>query len=183
MQSTLLKVLSIPLISLFLSACGGGGSTLTLTAERLSDYNGNWQSACRYDSSTDLSFVETLYINDTDYTIYTDEFDNNNCFGTSEYTTEIEGYLYFGDYKPYASSYCSNTIEVDFVAVAVFEDGIELPTSEISSYLDLPENTSHNLICTVNGELYTGDLSLDDVRTESTRPLSMNYDKPLYAFD
>ncbi len=183
MQSTLLKVLSIPLISLFLSACGGGGSTLTLTAERLSDYNGNWQSACSYDNSTGLSSIDTFYITDTDYTIYTDEFDNNNCFGISEYTTEIEGYLYFGDYKPYASSYCSNTIEVDFVAVAVFEDGIELSTYEISSYLDLPENTSYNLMCTTNGALFTGDLSLDEGRTESTRPLSMNYDKPLYAFD
>ena len=183
MQSTLVKLLSIPLISLVLSACGGGGSSPTITPELLSDYNGNWQSVCTYDGSTDLSFVETLYITDTDYTIYIDEFDNNNCFGTSEYSTEIEGYLYFGDYKPYASNYCSNTIEVDFAAVAVFEDGIKLSPSEISSFLDLPENTSYNLMCTVNDELYTGDLSLDDGRTESTRPLSMNYDNPLYAFD
>lgn len=182
MQSTLLKVLSIPLISLFLSACGGG-ATLILTPERIANYNGNWQSVCSYDNSTGLSSIDTFYISDTDYTIYIDEFDNNNCFGISEYTTEIEGYLYFGDYKPYASSYCSNTIEVDFVAVAVFEDGIELSPSEISSYLDLPENTSHNIMCTRNSELFTGDLSIYDGRRDSTRPVSMNYDKPLYAFD
>ena len=182
MQSTLLKVLSIPLISLFLSACGGG-ATLILTPERIANYNGNWQSVCTYDGSTGLSSIDTLYISGTDYTIYIDEFDNNNCFGSSDYTTEIEGYLYFGDYKPYASAYCENTIEVDFTAAAIFEDGTQIPSSEISAYLDLPSNTSHNLMCTRNNELFTGDLSLYDGRRDSTRPLSMNYEKPLYAFD
>ncbi len=141
MLSTLLKVLSIPLISLFLSACGGGGSTVVVTAEELSDYNGNWQSACSYDNNTGLSSIDTVYISGTDYTIYIDEFDNTNCFGSSDYTTEIEGYLYFGDYRPYVSNYCENTIEVDFTAAAIYEDGIKIPSSEISFYLDLPSNT------------------------------------------
>ena len=183
MQSRLLKVLSIPLISLFLSACGAGGATITITPERLADYDGNWQSACRYDSNADLTYIETLYITGTNYTIYIDEFDNSDCFGISDYTTEIVGYLYFGEYKPYASNYCENTIEVDFAAAAIFEDGTEISPSEISAYLDLPTKTSHDIMCTRNGELFTGDLSDYDGSRFSTRPLSLNYNRPLHAFN
>ncbi|MEH6457694.1 MAG: hypothetical protein V7749_15305 [Cocleimonas sp.] len=182
MQPTLLKILSIPLISLFLSACGSGSATIILTPERIASYNGSWQSACSYNRNTDLTSIETLYVSDTEYTIYIDEFDNNNCFGSSDYTTEIEGYLYFGDYIPYASNYCDNTIEVDFTAAVIFEDGIQIASSEISAYLNLPSNTSHNIMCTRDGELFTGDLSLYDGRRDSSRPLSMNYNKPLQAF-
>lgn len=182
MQPALLKVLSIPLISLFLSACGGGSATIIITPERIADYNGNWQSACSYNSNTGLSSIDTLYASGTDYTIYIDEFDNTNCFGSSDYSTAIEGYLYFGDYRPYASDYCENTIEVDFTAAAIFEDGIKIPSSEISDYLDLPSNTSHNLMCSYGGELFTGDLSLYDGRRDSTRPVVMNYNNPLVAF-
>ena len=187
MLSTLprsLKILSIPLFSLALAACGGAsGETIIISSERFSDYEGNWQSACTYDSSTDLSSLETLYISGTDYTIFVDEFDNSDCFGNSDFTTEIEGYLYFGDYRPFASAYCENTIEVDFAPGAVFENNTEIPPSQISAYLNLPENASYNLMCTRNSELYTGDLSFVDGRTENTRPLSLNYNNPLYALD
>ena len=163
-------------------ACGGGGID-SHHYDRLSDYNGNWQSECRYDSSTDLTYIKTLYITDTQYTTFIDEYDNSDCFGNSDFTTEIEGVLYYGDYKPYASSYCENTIEVDFAATAVFEDGNEIPPAEIGEYLDLPNNnTSHNIMCTRNSTLYTGDLSLDDGRAHSSRPLSLDYDNPLKAF-
>lgn len=178
-----LKLLSIPLISLALTACGGGGSTITITTESSAKFNGDWQSACTYNNSSDLSSIETLYISGTDYTIYVDEFDNGNCFGSSDFTTEIEGHLYFGDYKPYASNYCEDTIEVDFVPVAVFEDNIEIPPFEINAYLNLPEGASYNLMCTRNGELFTGDISFDDGTTENLRPLSMNYNNPLEAIN
>ena len=181
MQSNLLKLLSIPLFSLVLSACGGGSSHY-ITPDQITEYNGSWQSACSYDSSTELSSIDTLYITDTEYTFYTDVFDNNNCFGSSDYTTEIEGYLYYGDYITYASSYCANTIEVDFTAAAIFEDGVQIPSSDISDYLDLPTNTSYNIMCTRNGELYTGDLAVDDGSDDSTRPLSLDYDRPKYYF-
>ena len=186
MLSTLprtLKVLSIPLISLALTACGSGGGGGYHYHDRISEYNGNWQSACIYNRSTDSSSIKTLYITDTDYTIYLDEFDNSNCFGSSDFTTEVEGYLYFGDYKPFASTYCDNTIEVDFVPEAVYEDDFKIPSADISAYLNLPEDATYNIMCRRNNQLFTGDLRIDDGKTEFTRPLSLNYDNRLYAFD
>jgi len=69
----MLKVLSIPVFSLLLSACGGGGSD-RVTPDRISKYNGDWQTVCSYDSETQLSSIDTLYITDTEYTFFTDVF-------------------------------------------------------------------------------------------------------------
>lgn len=180
MQSSLLKILSIPLVSLALSACGG--ESYSISPDHIAKYNGNWQSSCSYDNSIGLSSLETLYITDTEYTIFTDEFDNPNCFGSSDFSTEVQGFLYFGDYKPDTSNFCRNTIEVDFVAAAIFEDGTKIPSSEISDYLNLPSNTLYDVMCVRDDELFTGDLSIDDGSTDNDRPLSMDYTKPLVYF-
>ena len=178
-QSKLLKFLSIPLVSVALSACGGDSY---IDHDRIAKYNGNWQSSCSLDSNTGLSSLKTLYITDTEYTIFTDEFDNPNCFGSSDFITEVQGFLYYGDRKPDTSNFCRNTVEVDFVAAAIFEDGTQIPSTEISDYLNLPSNTLYDVMCVRNGELFTGDLSVDDGSTDLDRPLSLDYTRPLEAF-
>jgi len=178
MRDTFTKVLSLSFISIILSACGSSA-----TEETINEFTGGWKSACRYDSVTDVSSIETLYINDTQYTAYIDEFENDNCFGSSDYTTEIEGYLHFDHYRPFASSYCDNTVEVDFVTTAIFEDDVELTDDEISDYLDVPGNVTYNLMCSKNLSLFTGDFITGSGRSPDSRPIAMNYNNPLYFID
>lgn len=179
---TPMKLLAITATSLALTACGGGSSDNQSFVKRISAYQGNWQSACRYDSSTRLSSMDTLYITDTAYSFFTDVFDNNSCAGNSRASTEINGYLYFGADRTDASAYCNNAIEVDFSATAIRENGVRLPNSQISRFLDLPSNVSYNLMCTHNNQLFTGDLSEKDGSSEAQRPYSVALDRPFTKF-
>jgi len=174
------KVLGLSFISLLLSACGG--ATITITPDFVSKYNGNWQSSCKYDSSRNVSYIETLYISDTDYTLYTDEYDNSNCIGNSNYETEIQGFLYFGNTRSSISNFCSNTVEVDFTASVIYENGRQIPSTQISAFLNLQSNTSFDLICTDDDELYRGDYNPNNGRFNNTRPLSLDITIPFFFF-
>jgi len=181
MQSQMINGLVIGLMSVLLTACGGGAISTHVSNERIAEYSGKWQSDCINNPNTGVALIDTTYVSGTSYTTYIDEYATSDCSDISQYTTLIEGYLSFGDDVPYASSYCDNAIEVDLTIDAINEDGTELTSQEIKDYFDLPTNTLYDLMCTVNEELYTGDFTFYNGKSYANRPVSINHNNPLFG--
>jgi hypothetical protein len=172
------KVVVFVLMSLSLTACGGGGDFTSSSG--IPEFNGTWVSDCFTNGVTNDSLINTTTISGTSATFTIMEYSSVDCMGTASGTTELIADMVFGADRPEASSVCTNVKEVDFNVLSINENGISSTESEILGFLGLPTLTVYDLICSEGNQLFTGEFTQDlDGSTAAKRPEFIDHGSPL----
>lgn len=170
------KIYSIILISVFLTACGGGGDD-DFVENTITDIQGDWITDCRTSSNGSSSIIS--YTFDTSnqgndfFVSGFSSYDTNNCSGSSDITLLAGDIFYSGEE---ATSVCiAEKIDL-FVTSA--DDGIdEFEGSDLDEFLadEGLSGSDFDIACVPNDVLFLGlnDATLDG-SSNSRRPTQMN---------